>query len=378
MLRNHVRAPADHDLPFTATAQAAHSRGAPMARTIDTMTTTRRGLLAATLSLTLLGLTGCGSSTDASTAGAGAASATASSSASSSASASAGTTSAGADSPDLATLQAEVASTFTQETYTDATTGTTLPYNVYVPADYDAAKTYPLVLYIADSSLVGQDVTAPLSQYGALIWASSTEQAEHESIVVVPEYPEVIIDDHGSFTTTDYWEMTRRLVQSVSSTYSVDPTRVYGTGQSMGAMTVMSLAATYPDLFAAELIVSGQWDITQLQGLAGETFTYTAAGGDENASGGQTDVQAMLDTAGVAYSTTELDATASAADQDAAVTAMYAAGDSANFATFTTGTVLTASGSSSSGGMGANEHMASFQPAYEIAALRDWLFAQTA
>src|SRR4051812_26348616 len=111
----------------------------------------------------------------------------------------------------------------------------------------------------------------------------------------------------------------------------------------MGVMTVMSLAVKYNDLFAAELIVSGQWDISQLSGLAKENFTYTAVGGDSNASGGQTDVEKMLKSAGVPYSTTELDATAPTSDQNAAVTKMYSAGNLANFATFKTGTVLTAS-----------------------------------
>ncbi|MCZ9339283.1 hypothetical protein NGM37_16035, partial [Streptomyces sp. TRM76130] len=78
-----------------------------------------------------------------------------------------------------------------------------------------------MVLYIADSSLVGQDVTAPLDQYGALIWASEEDQALHESLVLVPEFPEVILDDHGSFTMTDYVEMTKRLVEAVAEKYSV-------------------------------------------------------------------------------------------------------------------------------------------------------------
>jgi hypothetical protein len=56
---------------------------------------------------------------------------------------------------------------------------------------------------------------------------------------------------------------------------------------------------------------------------------------------------------------------------------MYASGDAANFATFAAGTVLTVSGQSADSGAG-SEHMASFEPAYRITALRDWLFAQTA
>jgi predicted peptidase len=84
-------------------------------------------------------------------------------------------------------------------------------------------------------------------------------------------------------------------------------------------MTVMYLAAQYPDPFAAELIVSGQWDPSQLEGVAGETFTYTAAGGDENASGGQADVVVLLEATGVSYTTsTDWDATWSAAELAAA------------------------------------------------------------
>ncbi|MBC7279193.1 alpha/beta hydrolase-fold protein [Nocardioides sp.] len=277
-------------------------------------------------------------------------------------------------------IDAGIADAFTQETFNDSETGEALSYNIFLPADYDPTKAYPMVLYIADSSLVGQDVTAPLNQYGALIWASEAEQAKHESIVVVPEYPSVIIDDHGSFTTTDYVDMTARLVQNIGDEYNVDTDRVYGTGQSMGAMTVMYLAAQQPELFAAELIVSGQWDPDQLQGLTEETFTYVAAAGDENSSGGQSDVEALLDDAGVAYATgSDWDATWDTAKLDAAAQEMYASGDAANFATFAAGTVLTASGQSAdSSGAGSSEHMASFEPAYKIEALRDWLFEQSA
>ncbi|MBF4615703.1 alpha/beta hydrolase-fold protein [Curtobacterium sp. VKM Ac-1376] len=268
---------------------------------------------------------------------------------------------------------------FEQETYSDSETGGSLPYNIFLPDDYDSSKTYPVVLYIADSSLVGQDVTAPLSQYGALIWASDEQQAVQESIVVVPEYPEVILDDHGSYTTTDSVEMTARLLASIEDEYSVDTDRVYGTGQSMGAMTVMYLAAEHPDLFAAEMIVSGQWDPSTLDGLADENFVYFAAGGDENASGGQTDVQAILKDADVGYGTASVDATWSSEEIESTVSDLLASGDSANFATFTTGSVLEVSGASSSSSMGgSSEHMASFQPAYQIAAARDWLLTQTA
>ncbi|MER5217109.1 alpha/beta hydrolase-fold protein [Streptomyces sp. NPDC002838] len=330
----------------------------------------RRGFLAGTLGLALFGATACGSSSNTSnTSNASTGSAASTSTAAAAASGSEQT-------PSLESLTSEVKGKFKQYTYKDAKTGQSLPYNLYVPADYDASKSYPLVLYIADSSLVGQDVTAPLSQYGALIWAGASEQAKHESIVLVPEYPSVIIDDHGSYTTTDYVEMTPRLLSSVTGKYSVNAKRIYGTGQSMGCMTVMYLAAKHPGLFAAELFVSGQWDISELGNLAKENFFYIAAGGDEKASAGQTEVEKMLKSAGVSYQAATWDATWSEAQFSAAAKKLFAAGDSVNFATFKTGTVLKTSSASSAPVGG--EHMASFEPAYKITALRDWLFQQSA
>jgi predicted peptidase len=359
-------------------AQSKEALGVVFARatTIILMRTQPRNFrrfLATTATIALL-VTGTVACSAVPTATSGSASASASASASTTEESTTTTTSTTAT-PTLEELVAEVAGQFEQVEWTDPTTGETLVYNIYLPADYDESQSYPLVVYIPDSSLVGSDSTAGLTQYGALIWASESEQAKNESIVVVPAYPEVILDDHDAYTMTDYVEMTARLIGSLTSEYAVDLDRVYGTGQSMGAMTIMYLAAQYPDLFAAEMIVSGQWDASELAGLAGENFVYTAAAGDEKASTGQAEVEQLLTDAGVSYNAASFDATWSAAESAEAAASLLSTGDSAFFVTFAEGTVLEASGSS--GGVG-GEHMASFQPAYEITALRDWLLAQTA
>ncbi|MRK01488.1 MULTISPECIES: alpha/beta hydrolase-fold protein [Aeromicrobium] len=285
------------------------------------------------------------------------------------------TPSASADATELA---AQVKSKFKQKTYKDAETGRTLPYNIFLPDGYSTTKEYPVVLFIGDASLVGQDVTAPLSQYGALVWAGDRDQQEHESIVLVPEYPSVIIDDRDGYSTTEYVEMTARFMESIEDTYSVDDDEVYGTGQSMGCMTILYLAAKYPDLFAAELLVSGQWDKSQLEGMAAETFLYIAAGGDTRSTDGQKDLQALLKRAKVPFGTATWDATWSERRLDAAANKLLGDGDTANFATFEPGTVLKADGqeTDASGPGGVAEHMASFEPAYKIPAVRDWLFEQ--
>lgn len=318
------------------------------------------------------GLAACGnssstSSSSSSTAAGASASATATASAAASASSDASAF------PTLASLT-PLASKFTQATYTDSTTGKSLPYNVFLPEGYSTSKKYPLVLYIADARFPGKAVTAPLSQYGALIWASAADQAKHPSIVIVPEYPEVILDDNsGSHTTTPYLELTGRFVTWLKTKYSVDTKKVYGTGQSMGCMTCLYLAGKYTDMFAAELFVSGQWDVSVLTKLTKAKFFYIAAGGDSKSTGGQSDVENLLKTNNVPFQTATWDATWSAAQFAAATKKIFAAGDKNNFATFKSGTVLTAN--PTSGGM---EHLASFEPAYKITGLRDWLFEQSA
>lgn len=273
----------------------------------------------------------------------------------------------------LQALITDIEGQFKQFEYTDAETGKILPYNLYIPADYDTTKSYPLVLFIADSSVVGQDVTAPLTQgYGGLIWVSEAEQAKHESFVLVPEYPDVVIDDHGSFTMTDYLELTVRFLNSVTGSYNIDQNRIYATGQSMGCMTLMYLSAEHPDLFAAELFVSGQWDITTLGNLATQKFFYIAAAGDDKASVGQTDVENMLKNAGVQFSIATWDATWSSDEFATAVKSILTEGNSINIATFKLGTVLPEGAA-----VGTSEHMYSFDHAYNIEAVRDWLFAQT-
>ena len=74
------------------------------------------------------------------------------------------------------------------------------------------------------------------------------------------------------------------------------------------------------------------------------------------------------------YSSAEWSAKDPQEIQNAAVEAMLAEGNNANFVTFTAGTTL-AEGQSAGGGAG--EHMTSFDYAYKIEAVRDWLFAQT-
>lgn len=276
---------------------------------------------------------------------------------------------------ELQGLIAGVLPKFRQFEYFDQETGLTVPYNLFVPDGSEASGALPLVYFIADASVVGQDVGAPLEQgHGGLIWASEADQERHPSYVLVPEFPEVILDDHDGYVTTDYVDVAARLVRSVAAGIGADPGRIYATGQSMGCMTLMYLSAQDPDLFAAQLFVSGRWEAGALGNLADETFFYIVAAGDPKASAGQRELHAALTAQGAGIGSATWDAGWSEAEMSGAVSALVAEGNPINFVTFGEGTVML-EGVETPGGSG--EHMYSFDPAYGIQAVRDWLFQQS-
>lgn len=261
---------------------------------------------------------------------------------------------------------------FKQYVYEEPQTAIKINYNLFLPADYKKGTAYPMVVFIADASTVGDDIKAPLTQgYGGLIWASAAEQAKHPCIVLVPTYKKVVIDDHTGFYVADQVETTKNLIEDVATRYGVDKNCIYGTGQSMGCMITMYLAAKHPDLYAAELLVSGQWDVKELAPLATQKFFYVAAAGDPKASKGQIDLLPVLQKQGVQVSTAVWNAKDSASELDAAANKEIAQNHKINFATFTAGSVLPAKASKD-----ASEHMYSFDHVYTISALRDWLFNQ--
>lgn len=257
---------------------------------------------------------------------------------------------------------------FEQLTFDDPVTGISLEYSLYVPHDYDQTQSYPLLMYIPDASAASKSAEEIVAQYyGANIWVTDEEQSKHSAFVLVPAFSEIVVDDN--WNTSQEIETAVNLIQHLTQHYNIDTNRLYTTGQSMGCMTSLYLNGKYPELFAASLFVSGQWDISQLDSLKNAKFFYITAGGDEKASGGQDDVIAMLEADNVAYSYSSWSAQLSQAEQNELAQELISQSCAANLIRFETGTVLTAGSKM--------EHNASFNYGYKIPAVRDWLFAQS-
>ena len=268
----------------------------------------------------------------------------------------------------FAALKSETLDKFQQFTFEDAETGKTMQYNLFAPEGYDGSEAYPLVLFMADASTVGKEVTVPLTQgYGALEFASDRDQQRHPSFVLVPQYTEWAVQDDWS--TTDEVEMTIRLLKAVCEEYKVDTNRLYTTGQSMGGMMSFYFNITHPELFAASLFVSSQWDTSKMKDFGKKHFFYIVAGGDQKAFNGMRDLTKVLQAQGAQIDSASWSAKLPQDEQERLTQELIDKGGNINFIVFEKGTVLPESGQ----GM---EHMASFDYGYKIDAVRDWLFEQ--
>ncbi len=251
---------------------------------------------------------------------------------------------------DTDALVEQYASLFEQVDYTDSKTGLSITYNVFLPEGYDESKSYPMVVFIGDSSCAGTDASYSLTQgRGALVWAASEWQAANPTIIIVPTYPETILDDHRSYTTTEYVEMTKNFIEDMEQTYAVDTNRVYGTGQSMGCMTTLILATEYPELYSACMFVDGQWDISTLSNLTNLNFVYFAAEDDTNAYNGMQEVMSMFDENSVSYNYAQWDGTWSTDELTSATTELFNGESNAYFISWTSGTIEPKSGAGSGG-----------------------------
>ena len=270
---------------------------------------------------------------------------------------------------ELQALIAETVDKFKVLTYIDEQTNDTMIYNLFIPDNYDSTKEYPLVMFIGDASTSQKEASVPLTQgYGGIIWASAKEQAKNPCFVLVPQYKTKTVQD--DFSTTYEVDETIRLLKSVISDYSIDEDRIYKTGQSMGGMMSLYYGINYPELFAASIYVGCQWDASKMAGFVNQPFFYIVAEGDMKAPKGRSELTEVLLNNGAKISEANWSAKAPQAEQEQNVQELLMEDNLINYITFDRGTVLPESG-------GGNEHMSSFDYAYKLEGVRDWLFKQT-
>lgn len=262
---------------------------------------------------------------------------------------------------------------FQQFRFTDPETGLLLAYNLFVPRDYDSSKAYPLVLFMHDAGVTGSNPLRTLQQgLGAVSFASPADQARHPAFVLAPQYPVAIANDASQ--VNDYADITVRLIHELSTRYRIDPRRLYTTGQSGGCMTSIALNIKYPDLFAASLLVAGQWDPAQVAPMAKHKLWIIVAQDDAKAYPGMNAITGVLERNGAKVTRSVWDGRSDAAGFQKSVDAMLKDGPNSNvyYTALRQGTVIP-EGVNVNGGSG---HVWTWPIAYAIPGVRHWLLQQ--
>lgn len=155
-----------------------------------------------------------------------------------------------------------------------ASNNTTLPYQLYMPENYDPAKEYPVILFMHGLGSVGnkgEHISQTVAQFVKNVAAS--KEYKNEVIIVAPQHPSGQKWVEVNFTPGTYnfantpiskWlAAAKELLDSCIEDYSIDENRIYGYGNSMGAFATIYMAMTYPDLYAAIVPVAGGCDPTK-------------------------------------------------------------------------------------------------------------------
>jgi predicted peptidase len=251
-----------------------------------------------------------------------------------------------------------VADDFLSLSYTDAATGLTLKYNLYVPKDYRPEEKYPLILFIHDASIASRPLGSALTQgNGATTWATPEWQAKHPCFVLAPQFDTVQVDD--DFNVQPGLDACLSLVDSLLNQYSVDRDRVYTTGQSMGCMSSYVLMLRRPDLFASAMLVAGQWDANVMAPLAKKNLWLLSCKGDVKSSEGVAAAIEVWKANGAEVVEQEWPLQDTAEGRAQSVKEMLDAGGNIHYTHFTGG-----------------DHMNTWRVAYDIEGVKEWLFSQ--
>lgn len=144
-----------------------------------------------------------------------------------------------------------------------------LLYRLYIPADYDATKAYPLLVYLNGAGSRGTDNEKQLANLAPLI-NPLVNNEEYPCIIAVPQLPgdkQWVNTDWGlgsysldTVAQSDSMKMLMELIADLQKTYTVDDKRLYLMGQSFGGYGTWDAIMRYPDTFAAAVPLCGAGD----------------------------------------------------------------------------------------------------------------------
>ncbi len=148
----------------------------------------------------------------------------------------------------------------------------TLPYRILIPDNYNSQSPFPLLLFLHGAGERGSDNKSQLV-HGSFLFKSEDFRNNYPAIVVFPQCPEKSswanvkrnydmlngkkFDFFKEISENKQLIMVEKLLDFIQKKYSIDPTRRYVGGLSMGGMGTFELVARNPDYFAAAFPICG-------------------------------------------------------------------------------------------------------------------------
>jgi predicted peptidase len=168
--------------------------------------------------------------------------------------------------------------------------GESIPYRLFVPKNYDAAKKYPLILFLHGAGERGSDNEAQLVHAEVLGLVSDATAARQPCFLVAPQCPagarwvEVPWSQkkphHTPAQPSVPMRLTLELLDSLEKEFSIDPARRYVTGLSMGGYGSFDACLRRPGYFAAAVPICGGADDSRAKELVGTSFWIFHGGND--------------------------------------------------------------------------------------------------
>lgn len=169
-------------------------------------------------------------------------------------------------------------SEYEHKTFTSSD-GKNLNYRLLVPETEKPQKKYPLVLFMHGAGERGNDNEMQLF-HGSQMFLNPVNREKYPAYVIFPQCPPegfwAFDDIPSSFTEMDAPENMTPIMQTVKELLdsyldnpSVDKSRVYIMGLSMGGMATYDLVSRYPDIFAAAIPICGAADTERLAATDG-------------------------------------------------------------------------------------------------------------
>lgn len=170
-----------------------------------------------------------------------------------------------------------------------------MPYRYFVPPDYDAERSYPLILFLHGAGERGNDNEQQLANHanGAMYLLDDANLAEQPVFMIAPQCP-----------SSGWWGGVTVLyaisaIDQIAAQYHIDPNRIYVTGLSMGGMGTWSAVTQRPNLFAAAVPMSGSGNTSLAPAVAHVPFWFFHAANDGTVSvSGSDDLVGALRDAG--------------------------------------------------------------------------------